>query len=255
MLYYKKIAYYDFTMEKYKVQKDKSILSILSESIRGSKNVREELEVFKGQLCSQREPTILHHDSHGKWWKLKSPWELKISSKVKTEKDWEDHQFFIKSDIISDENWNLQENWRCCQRYNHQIIWRTTNFLFSQTWQMVEINITRIEEALKGQLSKDIKKWHDITHINNIMQGGVSKSSVKPCRNQKHEKVPKYRILWKETLEAKPWQAKKGLLVSWSLLLCVLSFKSLTQSESLQEYIRKLLIWHQNMLMEFYHFY
>ena len=53
-------------MEKYKVQKDKSILSILSESIRGSKNVREELEVFKGQLCSQREPTILHHDSHGK---------------------------------------------------------------------------------------------------------------------------------------------------------------------------------------------
>ena len=37
---------------------------------------------------------------------------------------------------------------------------------------MVEINITRIEEALKGQLSKDIKKWHDITHINNIMQGG-----------------------------------------------------------------------------------
>ena len=66
MLYYKKIAYYDFTMEEYKVQKDKSILSILSESIRGSKNVREELEVFKGQLCSQREPTILHHDSHGK---------------------------------------------------------------------------------------------------------------------------------------------------------------------------------------------
>ena len=52
--------------KKYKVQKDKSFLSILSETMRCSKNVREELEVVKGQLCSQREPTILHHDSHGK---------------------------------------------------------------------------------------------------------------------------------------------------------------------------------------------
>ena len=40
------------------------------------------------------------------------------------------------------------------------------------------------------------------------MQGGIS-ISVKPYRKQKPEKVPKYNITWEETLEAKPWQAKK----------------------------------------------
>lgn len=103
------------------------------------------------------EPSILHQVKHGKWWKLKSPWELKRLSKVKTHKDWENHQFFIKSDIISDKNWNVQDNWRCCQRYKHQMIWRTTNSSSSQIWQMMKINITRTEESLNDQMSKDIK--------------------------------------------------------------------------------------------------
>ena len=89
-------------------------------------------------------------------WNLHENWRY-IHSKVKNQKDFENHQFFIKSDMISGENWNLQDNWRCCQRYNHQTIWRNTNSSSSQTWQMMKINITRIEEALKGQMYKYIK--------------------------------------------------------------------------------------------------
>ena len=58
MSYYKNIAYCDFTMEKLKVQKEKSILPILLERLKTCK--RRVTDVVKGQLFSQRKPTILH---------------------------------------------------------------------------------------------------------------------------------------------------------------------------------------------------
>ena len=53
------------------MQKDKSILSIFSETIRGSQNVREELKRLSEGNYLDREPKLSHqvrHGRYGKWW-------------------------------------------------------------------------------------------------------------------------------------------------------------------------------------------